>query len=206
MTSTALSEFDWGAPRSGQVVEVVQQVRMSGEESSYDVLFGAAPIHRIQLEADTREIGEDGEIITIAPEPEVLEAAVWSPRQSELRWDQEAEYPILYNVISVLPVTNEAAWRTAEIMDYSDELWSPYLQLPDTVPARVRDLAQEITADADTPYDKVKAVEAYLQENYIYTNKPDLSKGSSADFVDRFLFEIQEGYCDYYSTAMEIGR
>src|SRR5690606_40367002 len=81
---------------------------------------------------------------------------------------------------------------------------SPYLQLPDTVPARVRDLAQEITADADTPYDKVKAVEAYLQENYIYTNKPDLSKGSSADFVDRFLFEIQEGYCDYYSTAMAV--
>src|SRR5690606_12086850 len=26
----------------------------------------------------------------------------------------------------------------------------------------------------------------------------------SADFVDSFLFEIQEGYCDYYSTAMVV--
>ncbi len=204
MTSTALSEFDWGVPRGGHVVEVQQQVRMSGEEPSYDVLFGAAPLQRIQLERDRREFGEDGEMVTISPEPAILEAAVWSPRQSELRWRQEADYPTSYDLVSALPVTDEAAWRTVTAADYSDELWRPYLQLPDTVTGRVTDLAQEITADADTPYDKVKAVEAYLQENYIYTNKPDLSKGSSEDFVDRFLFEIQEGYCDYYSTAMAV--
>src|SRR5690606_35023126 len=49
-----------------------------------------------------------------------------------------------------------------------------------------------------------KSIEAYLQTNFVYSNRPDLSKGRSEDFVDRFLFEIQEGYCDYYSTAMAV--
>ncbi|WP_162866228.1 transglutaminase-like domain-containing protein, partial [Klebsiella pneumoniae] len=31
---------------------------------------------------------------------------------------------------------------------------------------------------------------------------PNLSLKQSADFVDSFLFEIQEGYCDYFSTAL----
>ncbi|UUZ97329.1 transglutaminase-like domain-containing protein [Paenibacillus sp. P25] len=66
------------------------------------------------------------------------------------------------------------------------------------------DLAADITKDATNPYDKAKKLELYLQTNYSYTNKPDLSKGRSRDFVDRFLFEMKEGYCDYYSTAMAV--
>jgi len=65
-------------------------------------------------------------------------------------------------------------------------------------------LAADITEDAETLYDKVKSIETYLQLNYSYNNRPDLSKGSSEDFVDRFLFEIEEGYCDYFSSAMAV--
>jgi hypothetical protein len=79
-----------------------------------------------------------------------------------------------------------------------------YLQLPSKLPQRVRDLAAEITKGATTPYDKAKAIETYLQMNFKYTNEPDLSKKVSKDFVDSFLFEIKEGYCDYFSSAMAI--
>jgi hypothetical protein len=65
-------------------------------------------------------------------------------------------------------------------------------------------LAVNLTQDAGNPYDKVKKIEKYLSQNFPYTNEPNLSKGSSKDFVDRFLFEIKEGYCDYYSSAMVV--
>ena len=55
-----------------------------------------------------------------------------------------------------------------------------------------------------TPYEKVAAIETYLKNNYAYTNTPDETRGTSEDFVDRFLFEILEGYCDYFSTAMAV--
>lgn len=77
-----------------------------------------------------------------------------------------------------------------------------YLQIPRNFPDRVTDLAKQITESAETPYDKVILLQQYLQSNYSYTNTPDLSRKQSEDFVDSFLFEVREGYCDYFSTAM----
>ncbi|WP_143521692.1 transglutaminase domain-containing protein, partial [Pseudomonas sp. 2995-3] len=76
-----------------------------------------------------------------------------------------------------------------------------YLQLPDTVPDRVRELAEEIVADYDNRYDMAVAVEQYFSENgfeYETTNVPTPEEGQ--DYVDQFLFETQYGYCDNYST------
>src|SRR5690606_31228497 len=55
-------------------------------------------------------------------------------------------------------------------------------------------------------YERALLLEQYLRMNYRYTNTPDnsLLSGQSDDFVDQFLFELQEGYCDYFSTAMVI--
>jgi hypothetical protein len=77
-----------------------------------------------------------------------------------------------------------------------------YLQLPSRFPDRVTDLAAEITASANTPYEKVALLQNYLQQNFDYTNNPDLSRKVSSDFVEGFLFDIREGYCDYFSTAL----
>ncbi|ADU28684.1 DUF4129 domain-containing transglutaminase family protein [Evansella cellulosilytica] len=80
-----------------------------------------------------------------------------------------------------------------------------YLQLPDTLPERVYDLAEEIVADHDNLFDKVVAVEQYFSENdfeYETTNVPIPEEGQ--DYVDQFLFETQYGYCDNFSTAMAV--
>lgn len=45
-------------------------------------------------------------------------------------------------------------------------------------------------------------LQQYLTSNFTYTNTPDLTRKKSDDFVDAFLFEIQEGYCDYFSTSL----
>lgn len=78
-----------------------------------------------------------------------------------------------------------------------------YLQLPESLPARVSELAHTITDEYDNDYDKLKAIETYLSTNYEYTTTPgDVPEGY--DFVDYFLFEKQEGYCTYFATSMTV--
>lgn len=70
------------------------------------------------------------------------------------------------------------------------------------LPARVGQLALEVTAGAATPYDQALALEAYLRR-FPY----DLSVSAppaGRDAVDYFLFDAQAGYCDYYASAMVV--
>jgi hypothetical protein len=109
--------------------------------------------------------------------------------------------------VSQVPIINETALREAIPIDQGNpenEALSSYLSLPATVPDRVKELAREITKNATNPYDQAKSLEQYLSTNFKYNSKPDVSKGKSKDFVDSFLFEIKEGYCDYFSTAMAV--
>ncbi|MBI2171080.1 MAG: transglutaminase domain-containing protein [Chloroflexi bacterium] len=77
-----------------------------------------------------------------------------------------------------------------------------YLQLPDTLPQRVRDLAQRLTVGADTPYDKAMAIQSYLKTvRYSQAIPPP---GYNADGVDHFLFVAQAGYSEYYGSAMAV--
>lgn len=173
----------------GKTAEVRQTFRILGD-GSYPVLFGAFAIKR--LESVDEQAASRGML-------------QWVLKRSELRWSgkDKTAYPKTYTVVSEIPVTEEDELRKAPA-ELPNRLLQDYLQLPKDLPVRVKQLAQEITGDAPTPYDKAKAIEQYLRKEYPYTNKPDDSKGQSDDFVDRFLFEVREGYCDYYSTAMVV--
>ncbi len=85
---------------------------------------------------------------------------------------------------------------------YPSYITERYLQLPETLPARVRELAEEITAGYDNAYDKAAALEAYLREIRYDDNIPPPPPG--VDGVDYFLFDIRAGYCDYYASAMAV--
>lgn len=79
---------------------------------------------------------------------------------------------------------------------------SPYLQLPPTLPKRVRDLAREVAGDGH-PYEQALAIEDYLRATYPYIlDTPPTPRGG--DFVDYFLFDLKQGYCTYYSSAMVV--
>ncbi|WP_379136248.1 DUF4129 domain-containing transglutaminase family protein [Paenibacillus sp. sgz500958] len=131
----------------------------------------------------------------------------WRDRDSELLWDvdeRDRTYPQNYVLTSEVPVipVQELSAKTFQELYTGGELEEQFLQLPDDFPERVKQLAEEITASAQTPYEKTALLQQYLQQSFPYTNTPDVSKGKSSDFVDSFLFEIREGYCDYYSTAL----
>ena len=82
------------------------------------------------------------------------------------------------------------------------DLEKRYLALPGTIPQRVRDLAQQVTAGAETEYDRAKAIEGYLRT---YTYTLDLpAPPRDRDVVDYFLFDLKKGFCDYYASAMVV--
>ncbi|WP_019379008.1 transglutaminase TgpA family protein [Virgibacillus halodenitrificans] len=80
-----------------------------------------------------------------------------------------------------------------------------YTQLPDTLPERVYDLAEEITASYDNRYDKAKAIERYFSSNGFEYQTTDVPvPKANQDYVDQFLFDSKMGYCDNYSTSMVV--
>jgi len=107
-----------------------------------------------------------------------------------------------YRVVSLVSRATEEALRQAG-QDYPDWVVPRYLQLPPGLPERVRKLAEEITAPYDNPYDKASALERYLRDNIAYNeNIPPPPEGRDA--VDYFLFDLREGYCNYYASAMVV--
>ncbi len=184
-----------GGPTEGSDrIKVTQTVKMVREDP-YPVLFAAAPIERLMAV-------EYGEEDTLPPNRMSWHASSW-----ELRWPEvqsSAPYPSAYTIISSLPVLDEPGLRQAAASLGSSQQNRMYVQLPAELPQRVTELAVQITAAADNPYDKMKALETYLKNNFVYTNTPDLSRRKSSDFVDAFLFEVLEGYCDYYSSALAV--
>ncbi|MFD0588164.1 DUF4129 domain-containing transglutaminase family protein [Paenibacillus sp. GCM10027627] len=183
--------YDGGGRDKAELVNVSQIVSMIREEP-YPVLFGAAPVSTVNwVENDT------------TPIPAGL---AWSADNWELIWDEQFKYPTTYSVTSAVVTLDEEALRGAESRLADAEDSAKYLSIPSTVPDRVHQLAAEVTAEGANDYDKAKLLESYLKTTFAYNNKPDLTKRKSkdGDFVDQFLFEMKEGYCDYFSTAMAV--
>lgn len=106
-------------------------------------------------------------------------------------------------------ILRNLAWDDTKIQEKNPMLESQrayikenYMMLPETLPKRVYDLANEITAEYNTDYDKLRAIESYLSQ-YTYSMTPE-SCPESQDFIDHFLFESQSGYCTYFATAMAV--
>ena len=106
-----------------------------------------------------------------------------------------------YTLTSAVSVASAEALRDAGT-EYPAWVMNRYVQLPDELPQRVRDLAADLTAGADTPYDKAKAVEEYLR-TFPYTTTIE-SPPFDADGVDHFLFTLGRGYSEYYASAMAV--
>ncbi|QNP16975.1 transglutaminase domain-containing protein [Bacillus pumilus] len=78
-----------------------------------------------------------------------------------------------------------------------------YLQLPSSLPERVKTLANSLTETKDNMYDKAKAIEDYLgSAKFSYETQNVAVPGRNEDYVDQFLFDTMIGYCDNFSSSM----
>jgi transglutaminase-like putative cysteine protease len=107
---------------------------------------------------------------------------------------------IQYSVRSFMPRLGETDLRATPTL-YPDWVAKRYLALPASLPKRVTDLAMQLTAGVQTPYDKALAIQDYLRK-LPYDPKILLPSGDF-DAVDYFLF-LQKGYCDYFGTTMAV--
>lgn len=111
-----------------------------------------------------------------------------------------------YTVQLKTPIYNIEKMQNADFSTLSNAFVSQYTQTPKDLPDRVTKLANKVTKDADSIYDKTKAIERYLSASGTFTYSTEDAKETprGADYVDQFLFETQIGYCDNFSTSMVV--
>jgi transglutaminase-like putative cysteine protease len=106
-----------------------------------------------------------------------------------------------YEGYSLLPAMNLASLRLASA-DYPEDIRDTYLQLPPQLDPRIPELARQITARSQTPFDRTIAVENYLRSRFTYTL--NLTGKPGVDPLAHFLFETRAGHCEYFASALAI--
>ena len=105
----------------------------------------------------------------------------------------------IYQVQSSLTAASIEELRQAG-EEYPLWILDRYLQVPDTITPRTRQLAQLIAAGNDNPYDIAQAVTDYLRNNIAYNETVPLVPGGQEP-VDWILFDHQQAFCNYYATS-----
>ena len=121
---------------------------------------------------------------------------------SALRAVRSGQASDKYTVTSYVSVADKAALRRAS-STYPDYIKQKYLQLPSTLPQRVRDLAHKVAGEQSDPYDKAETVESFLRTTYRYA--PTVrAPPAGRDPVDFFLFDLKEDFCEYFASSMVV--
>ena len=152
----------------------VQTVYLEPLDSS--VLFGLSRI--VGVEGDFPAVNRDSE------------GSVSIPRSGDR---------MNYKIISDRSLPNLDRLRS-DHTPYSMEIGN-YLGLPNDLDPRIANLASEITQNFPDRYSKAKAMESYLQDNFGYTR--EMKAGGQQPLAD-FLFNVKEGHCEYFATAMAV--
>lgn len=106
------------------------------------------------------------------------------------------------NVLTLQPHPFQISY---EVFSYPEPGWSDeppgknFLQLPALHP-RIVSLSRQITEGLSDEGKKVQALERFLRANYRYTLE-DLPVGNE-DPLAAFLFDVKQGNCEYFASAM----
>jgi transglutaminase-like putative cysteine protease len=104
-----------------------------------------------------------------------------------------------YQIDAVLMNPNRQQLQEAGTA-YPEWVTQKYLQMPKDFSPRIQALAQEITADAQTPFEKSIAITRYLRDNITYSQTiPEAPR--NRDRLEWVLFEHKQAYCVYYASA-----
>jgi protein-glutamine gamma-glutamyltransferase len=115
-------------------------------------------------------------------------------------YNLDTDHPInRYEAESQLPVIDSEELRLAANTAPAD--LDKYLELP-PLDIRISKLAEEITAQAPSNYDKAVALEQYLSTHFGYTLQ--LPRTLPQDPLANFLFERKTGHCEYFASSMAV--
>jgi len=107
-----------------------------------------------------------------------------------------------YQVTSFVSTADKAALRRSP-QSYPAYVKQKYLQLPSSLPQRVKDKARQVAADQLTAYDKAETIESWLRTTYRYSTVVK-TPPAGRDPVDYFLFDLKEDFCEYFASSMVV--
>jgi transglutaminase-like putative cysteine protease len=150
----------------------------------------------------------DTPVLFAAPRVVALQGAIpYLTRDAEGALSTRPHYQerISYKVYSDTEEPDEESLRRTAL---GNERFYPaaiarHLQLPNSLDPRIIRLASEwmTKAGALNQYDAARAIEQRLQHDFGYTLE---LKSKGADPLADFLFNVREGHCEYFSTAMAV--
>lgn len=107
-----------------------------------------------------------------------------------------------YSVVSHEPLTDPSTLRGAPA-DYPRGVWDAYTGVTADAGEALSGLSKEITAGAQTPYDKVMALQQYLEKHCLYTlSPPAVPRGKDA--AAYFVLDSRRGACDLFATSLAV--
>ena len=175
-------------------VNLDRVLRQSGESAGRAQLAQAVPsgFHLADVIREGNQVQQVAlaEILPEQPDTLSLRSARKEFKQGET-----------YEVTSSVSLARADDLRLAGL-NYPTWTLAKYTGLPAELPQRVRDLGRELTAEAETPYEKAIAIEEHLKTlpYSLSINPPPFD----ADGVDYFLFEQKAGYSEYFASAMTV--
>jgi len=114
---------------------------------------------------------------------------------------QGQDYEVVTQVAK--PTLEQIRQKRATVSDQPVDVTS----LPESTPDIVYELADEVTADADTDYDRLIALQSWFRgEDFTYSLRaPVLAgfDGTGSDAVAAFL-DVREGYCIHFAGAFAL--
>lgn len=170
-------------PAAVPALRVEQEIEVTGFASR--LLYGAFQVQSVELPGETTVFSDAGGTL--------YGTAAVRPGMS---------YRVVSQVPRLTPSDLPALLAPAPPGYPDEEAAAGYLALPETVPRRVMDLAHRLTAGTASPYQAARSIEAFLRRFPYHEDTPFTPPGR--DFVDYFLFDLQTGYCTYYTAAMMV--
>ena len=120
-------------------------------------------------------------------------------RERALTVDGRLEAGEQYSTFTYGPTPRKAA-AVASDGDYPADVEARYTRMPADTPDRLAERTDEITADAETPYQSAVAVETWLERTKAYSL--NATHDRDGDVATQFVLEMDAGYCQYFATSM----
>ncbi|MDT3436965.1 transglutaminaseTgpA domain-containing protein [Haloarcula sp. 1CSR25-25] len=106
-----------------------------------------------------------------------------------------------YSATSVTPPDDPEVLQTSD-RDYPDGIESRYTGVPASTSAQVGPFTDRLTEDSDSPYETAATIEQWLEANKNYSL--NVSQSPEDDVASEFIFQMDEGYCEYFATSMVV--
>ena len=129
-------------------------------------------------------------------EGDVADDLEFDPRTADLQLQTAIEPGLTYTVQSAVPQTNYEILDSAQPGALDGQYTETGIVSPD-----VRDLLETWTRGADTPFQKLLAIQTQLRA-FEYSTAVD--NVASSDYLRRFLLETKAGYCQQFATAFTV--